>query len=359
VKANADCGLAFVRIYRGVFVSHKLFPAFLLACALFAFPAFAEPGNAPAAPATNHAEALTAEQAKRALDTLQDDNKRAQMIETLRAIANVSPQAQAAPSPAPEPKSAIPLTADGLGAQLLLTVSEQIGDISHEIVGMARTVMHFPAFYYWIVQTANDPYAYNQLLDIAWKLALVFGCALAAEWVIFRLIKRPVAYLEARIPQTVRVPAPPPAMIDPPSSAADLTAEAELDRRRLSLTRVWQSLVRLPYVLGRLMFELLPVVAFVGIATLVLGTEIGDLVTTRLVILAVVNAYALSRGLICVVRARWRGLAACCAFALRPRPISRSGRGASSPWASRASPSPMWRCCSACIMPATRRCCAW
>jgi hypothetical protein len=303
VKPNADCGLAFVRIYRGVFVSHKLFPAFLLACALFAFPAFAQPGNAPAAPATNHAEALTAEQAKGALDTLQDDNKRAQMIETLRAIANVSPQAQAAPSPAPEPKSAIPLTADSLGAQLLLTVSEQIGDISHEIVGMARTVMHFPAFYYWIVQTANDPYAYNQLLGIAWKLALVFGCGLAAEWVIFRLIKRPVAYLEARIPQTVRVPAPPPAMIDPPSSAAGLTAEAELDRRRLSLTRVWQSLVRLPYALGRLMFELLPVVVFVGIATLVLGTEIGDLVTTRLVILAVVNAYALSRGLICVVRA--------------------------------------------------------
>ena len=36
---------------------------------------------------------------------------------------------------------------------------------------------------------------------------------------------------------------------------------------------------------------------------MLLGTEIGDLATTRLVILAVVNAYALSRGLICVVRA--------------------------------------------------------
>jgi small-conductance mechanosensitive channel len=292
-----------VHIYRGVFVSHKLFPAVLLACALFAFPVFAQPGDAPAAPATNHAEALTAEQAKRALDTLQDENKRTQMIETLRAIANVSPQAQAAPSPAPEPKNAIPLTADSLGAQLLLTVSEQIGEISHEIAGMVRTVTHFPAFYYWIVRTANDPYAYNQLLDIAWKLALVFSCALAAEWVIFRIIKRPLAYLEARIPQTVRAPAPPPAMIDPPSSAADFTAEAELDRRRLSVTRVWQSLVRLPFVLGRLMFELLPVVVFVGIATMLLGTEIGDLATTRLVILAVVNAYALSRGLICVVRA--------------------------------------------------------
>ncbi|WP_204336495.1 hypothetical protein, partial [Proteus mirabilis] len=34
-----------------------------------------------------------------------------------------------------------------------------------------------------------------------------------------------------------------------------------------------------------------------------LGTEIGDRIIVRLVILAFVNAYAVSRGLICVVRA--------------------------------------------------------
>ena len=56
-------------------------------------------------------------------------------------------------------------------------------------------------------------------------------------------------------------------------------------------------------MLGRLLLELLPVLVFVGVAMMLLGTEIGDLATTRLVILAVVNAYALSRGLICVVRA--------------------------------------------------------
>src|SRR5260370_5699113 len=92
-------------------------------------------------------------------------------------------------------------------------------------------------------------------------------------------------------------------MVDPPSSAADVTAEPELRQRRLSLARAWQSLVRLPFVLGRLALELLPVLVFVGVATMLLGTGIGDLAITRLVILAVVNAYALSRGLICVVRA--------------------------------------------------------
>jgi moderate conductance mechanosensitive channel len=292
-----------VHIFKGAFVSHKLFPTILLACALFALPALAQTAAAPkAAPsaANKNADVLTPDQAKRALDTLQDDKKRAQMIDTLRAIANASPQAQAAP---PQPQAAIPLTADSLGAQLLLTVSEQVGEISHQIAYMARTLTRFPAFYYWIMQTANDPTAYNQLLDIAWKLALVFGCAFAAEWLIFLVVKRPVALLEARLPYTARAPAQTLAMADPPSSAADIIGEPGLNRRRLSLARAWQSLVRLPFVLGRLALELLPVLAFVGVATMLLGTDIGDFATARLVILAVVNAYALSRGLICVVRA--------------------------------------------------------
>src|SRR5258705_671144 len=289
---------------KGAFVSHKLFPSILLACALFAFPALAQTGAAPkaAASATNKADVLTPDQAKRALDTLQDDKKRAQMIDTLRAIANASPQAQTAP-PAPGPQPAIPLTADSLGAQLLLTVSEQVGETLHEIADMARTLTNFPAFYYWIVRTANDPSAYHQLLDIAWKLALLFGCGFAAEWLIFRVIKRPVALLEARLPQTALPPAQTLAMVDPPSSAPAVNSQPELHQRRLSLARAWQSLVRLPFVLGRLALELLPVLVFVGVATMLLGTEIGDLATTRLVILAVVNAYALSRGLICAVRA--------------------------------------------------------
>jgi small-conductance mechanosensitive channel len=286
---------------------HRFLPSMLLAFVLFACPALAQTGAAPKPPAPASADALTPEQAKRALETLQDDAKRAQIIETLRAIAKISPdkaspQAAAAP-PAAEPQHAMPLTADSLGAQLLLTVSEQLGETSHDIAEMARTLTRFSGFYYWIVRTANDPAAYNQLFDIAWKLALVFGCALAAEWIVFRLIRRPLTFLEARIPVAARVPAPTPAVADPPSSAPDVIAAGDLQRRHLSLARAWQSLVRLPFVLGRLALELLPVLVFIGVATMLLGTAIGDFVTTRLVILAVVNAYALSRGLICVVRA--------------------------------------------------------
>lgn len=240
---------------------------------------------------------LSPEQARRALDTLQDDQKRARMIDTLRAIASVSDQPQAT-TPAPEQKSSASLSADGLGAQLLLTVSEEIGEISRQVADMARTLTHFPAFYYWIVRTANDPAAYNLLIEIAWKLALVFGCAFCAEWLIFRLIRRPVAFLEARVPQAPHLPTQALPIVDPSSVAA----EPELHRRRASLARAWQLLLRLPFVLGRLAIELVPVFAFVGTATTLLGTEIGEPATVRLVILAVINAYAFSRGLICLVR---------------------------------------------------------
>jgi hypothetical protein len=123
-------------------VSLKLLPSILFASVLFILPAFAQPGGAPTAPAADKADVLSPpEQAKRALETLSDDKKRAQVIETLRAIANASPQPQAA-----EPKSAIPLTADSLGAQLLLSVSEQVGEISREVADIARTLTHYRAF---------------------------------------------------------------------------------------------------------------------------------------------------------------------------------------------------------------------
>lgn len=280
-------------------MSHKLVPA-LLAALFLAISSLSSARAEP--PAASSAAALSPEEARRALETLQDDKKRAQMIDTLRAIANVSGPQQPAP-PAPEQKSPIPLSADGLGAQLLLTVSEEIGEISSEIAGVARTLTNFPAFYYWIVRTANDPAAYNLLIEIAWKLALVFGCAFCAEWVIFRLIRRPVAFLEGRVPQGTRLPAQALPIADPPSSVADVTPAPELHKRRHSLARIWQLLLRLPFVLGRLVLELLPVFVFVGVATALLGTEIGEPTTVRLVILAVANAYAFSRGLICVVRA--------------------------------------------------------
>ena len=95
-------------------MSHKLFSVHLLVCALFCLPGF-RPSPAqrrlPLPPITLNV--LSPEQAKRALETLSDDKKRAQMIETLRAVANASqqPQAAAARSPNRNPPYRSPPTA--------------------------------------------------------------------------------------------------------------------------------------------------------------------------------------------------------------------------------------------------------
>ena len=285
------------------------------ACLLSIAPVSAQqaaPATKGTAPATN---TLTPEQASRALETLQDDGKRNQMIETLRAIAQTAPGAKASDGkpadtkPAdgadakPEAKPVIPLAADSLVAQVLLAVSQQITETGRDIAETVRSVVRVPVLWYWLQRTAEDPATYTLLMDLAWKLALIFGVALAAEWLGHRLLQRPLAALERRIPYSARAPARVIERVDPPSSTADLSEVPDLHRRHRSLTRAWQSLVRLPFVLGRLLLELLPVVVFGGTSTLILGTEIGDAGVTRLAILAIVNAYVFARVFVCLVRA--------------------------------------------------------
>src|SRR5689334_6022634 len=84
------------RIYfQGILVSHKLASA-LFAALFLAISSFSGANAEPAVPAANSTVTLSPDEAKRALETLQDDNKRMQMIDTLRAIANVSSQQQPA-----------------------------------------------------------------------------------------------------------------------------------------------------------------------------------------------------------------------------------------------------------------------
>jgi small-conductance mechanosensitive channel len=300
-------------------VPQRLLLSIALALLLMVAPAAAQttaskPAEPPKQGVASHS--VTPDQARRALETLQDDAKRTQLIDTLRTIANTSAatagrnEAPAQPAAAEKPaapagdEAKLPaLSADSLGAQLLLTISEWVADVSREVSWAARRVTHFSALWHWMVRTATDPVYQSLLLDITWKFVLVFGCALAVEWLLWGALRRPLRALEARVPSVARAPARAVAVSDPPSSAEDIAAEPGLQRRRIDLTRVWQATLRLPFVFGGLILELLPVLAFVAIGTLILGTQIGDVTTTRLAILAILNAYALSRALICAVRA--------------------------------------------------------
>ncbi|WP_458759648.1 mechanosensitive ion channel domain-containing protein [Afipia sp. TerB] len=281
----------------------KLFKSLtVIGCLLFAVPTFAQTTAPAPAPAASAGDRITPEQARKAIETLQNDAKRNEIINTLRAIAGASapstPQPEAAPAaPAKSDQPAPSLTADSLAAQLLLRLSEQVDQTSKQIADAARAVTHFPALWHWLVRTVNDPWAANLLLNIAWKLAVVLACALAVEWLVHAALKRPLGALERHAPVPLSDSS------NGPSSrtSSDSTAEAEKSRRRL--TRLWQSVKRLPFILARLVIDLLPVAAFLVTATVLIGTSFIDPGTTQLVILAIVNAYALNRVLVTIVRA--------------------------------------------------------
>jgi small-conductance mechanosensitive channel len=254
------------------------------------------------------ANALTPDEARRALETLQDDAKRAEIVNTLRAIANAQqpPSALATKTPAGAGDTGSPLATDSLGAQILLQVSEQFGSISNEIAAAADALTRFPLLWHWLKRSATDPATYELLFDIAWKLALVLGCALSVEWLMRRALRRPTALLEAWIPKSALVsalPAQSTALVSSSSPPAEgLRPDPQVRQRNVRLAQAWSAMIRLPFVVARFALELLPIVAFAAVGNLLLGSRIGDDTISKLAILAVVNAYVLRGAIVCLAR---------------------------------------------------------
>src|SRR5205814_3452510 len=115
-----------------------------------AMPALAQQ-TAPASPAV-----LSPAEAQRALDILQDPEKRARLIETLQAIA------KAAPPPIPEKpetnaESAVPLAPGSLGAQLLEALASGAERLASDAVAAAQTAIDSRLLWGWARRVAADP----------------------------------------------------------------------------------------------------------------------------------------------------------------------------------------------------------
>jgi moderate conductance mechanosensitive channel len=313
--------------------------------------------------ARTEAGVLTPAQAEQALAVLKDDRKRADFIATLEALARVrtagaSATAQNAPAevaPAPsaaapatappgqpagaagenksaepsakEPTLPLPLAPDSLGAQLLVGASDFLAQSSEQALSAARTVTSVPSLWGWVVVMATDPLARSTLLDAAWRLAVVLACGLAVEYPIWRAVRRTCAGLNtmARV-HRARHPADTPASSgedEPETLDAEAAAEVALGandkepgpeeglvraeegqtepppRRRAS---PWTQLRRVPLVLTRLLLDLLPILAFAMVGHIVAGSTIGGTRLIQLVLLAVVDAYAVCRILLTLGR---------------------------------------------------------
>ena len=285
---------------------------------LLAAPALAQQPAAPTPPG------LTPQQAQQALEVLRDPARRAEVMGVLEAVARAAPArpaarpvdtVEAAPAaaptvPAPAPAAAAPtavapaagppapapdapLAPDSLGAQVLVGLSERLASLSEQIVEAVRTVTSFPLIVLWLVQFATDSARQGLLLDTLWRLAVVLGTGLAAEWAVARLLRPLYARLAARAPAEP-LPAGPEEASEQGASRlqAEVRQSARLWRRA---RRMGQWLRRLPFGLAALLLDLVPLLAVLAAGYGLVGGVLGMEATPRLTILAALNAYVVFR----------------------------------------------------------------
>jgi moderate conductance mechanosensitive channel len=247
----------------------------LLFLALLALAAIRPVEGSAQQPATQAAApALTAAQAQQALDVLQDPQKREQLIETLRAIAKAepaaSPPAAAAPAAAGAAPAAVSLKPHSLGAQLLVTASRWSAQLAGEAAATLETMNKLPELWRWFSDLETDPAASASLFIAAAWVAGVTGCALLLEFFAAWVLRRPRLALLRHLPLS--------------------------DGERTRLLRL------LPYALVGLLLDLVPVAVFAAAGNLLAGAIASVDEHTRLVVLAVIDAYAACRAVMCFGR---------------------------------------------------------
>ncbi|HEY4042292.1 MAG TPA: mechanosensitive ion channel domain-containing protein [Rhodopila sp.] len=296
----------------------------LLCIALPGMPRLSEAQKAPAPPPA--APAISADQARAALDVLNDPAKRAAFSATLNALVKgQAPEAGAGP-PAAAPIAAtpgepaktppnetaieglkIPLAPDSLGAQVLLSASAFVNHLGSQAVDALDAAQSVPLLYGWAVMVATNPLARDILADVSWRIALVFVLATAAEYGLRRLMQRPIRSLESLAPMVRHDEVADPATPAEGVADADAVERAEAGDIEAPVPRrlgpsAWTLLKRVPLVLARLVLELVPVVGIVVVGHLSAGSSLGGQTVNRLIMLAVVDAYAMCVALLCLAR---------------------------------------------------------
>lgn len=246
---------------------------------VFFLSAFIARAGAAAPPASP--PVLTPAQAQSVLDVLKDDKARAQFTAVLESMVKAAPAAEAAASP-------LPLAANSVGAALLVQGSSWASQLGKQLRASAQAIGNVPALWNWMYSEATDEDERARFLDAGWKLAVVLAAARAVEWLARRALRSSRGWLEKRAPADEPI-------------ADDAIPVVEPHRRGVSMA--WRLLRRLPFVFGGLMLDLVPVAVFAAMGNALLATPLGDNSNARLVILAIVNAYVLSRIVMCIVRA--------------------------------------------------------
>ncbi|MBS0643929.1 MAG: mechanosensitive ion channel [Proteobacteria bacterium] len=295
-------------------------------------PQAARPSGGARPAAASPANGITPEQARLALDVVNDPAKRAAFTATLNALIKAGTPAQAAtpagqPAPAgaeqpPAQKTtvegiAIPLAPDSLGAQVLVSASSFVNQLGNQAVDAFDAAQSLPLLWGWLVVMATNPTARDLLQDVLWRLVLAVAASglvgLALQWG----MQRPIRSLEAIAPPNA------PELEDGENAAPETAAAVEPDVTEAPepvhnplddsdpapaadsappKPAASVLLRRVPLVLARLVLELVPVLGIVVTGHLIAASSVGGHEISRLIILAVVDAFAVCMAILSIAR---------------------------------------------------------
>jgi small-conductance mechanosensitive channel len=184
----------------------KLLLAWLLI--LFTAPAFAA-STQPAAASATPAVTLTPDQARQALAVLNDPQRRAQIADTLHAIAAAgalsappasAPAAASAPAPASGAAAAVheALESNGLASQLARQGAHGAVQVAGALRRSLAALLDVSSVRGWWTDLMSSPQQRAVLGNILLSLLGVLLPALALEWLARRLLRRAITALAVR-----------------------------------------------------------------------------------------------------------------------------------------------------------------
>ncbi|MCA7884344.1 mechanosensitive ion channel [Burkholderia contaminans] len=257
----------------------------------------AAPVPAAGSAASGTAPALTPQQAQQALNVLENPRDRAQVETTLRAIAAVgalsAPAIAASDAAAASAASAAAtpaaLTSNGLASMLVRQGSRWTIEIGGALKESLHSLLDVGSVGSWWHDKLVRADERADLAHALWIIIAVLVPALLVEWFAKRLLRRALAAVAARRVDTSRRTAPesvtpgsatlddddaPPGTTAPPD-APDAAPASASSQSRGHARRQTTLLHRMPRALVSLALRAVPLLVFVGVASLTMSV-IGD-----------------------------------------------------------------------------------
>ena len=192
---------------------------------------------------------VSVDELERLVDTLQDEAARQKLVADLRALI-AAQRGSAAQQPA--------------GPAFLGQLSHQIDAFTGEVLAGAAVIIDTPRLAGWARHQVSDPAARRLWTEAGVAFVLIFGAAFIAEWI----LRRGLVRLMPRLPA------------------------------RHSDTRT----VRALFALLGLLLDILPILAFAGVAYTALSMTVEPLTRARITLSVLVNAAVQARLILCVAK---------------------------------------------------------